>query len=557
MAAALSTVLVDYLFVPPKHTLSIGNTEDVVNLLVFFGAAGLVGTLGSLRRNAQLRSQALADELQRANLDLARLNREQAEAAQVAAQLAERDRQVQVLEETDRVRHEFFANVSHELRTPLGGILTGATAVLQRDDLEPSLREELDDVAAAAQRLARLVSDMLDMARIEGGAIDLQLDRLDVADAIEAAVGRLRRANPARDVDVRVAAGTPEVVADWERLGQVIDNLLANADHHAPAGTAITVSAAPEAEGVVVRVVDAGPGVPAELAERIFERFVRGTGGTGLGLPIVRGLITAQGGRVWLETPRSRRGRPLRVLPAAAHDRDGAHPARRGRSVAAPVDRRGRCAAAASAWTPSPTASRRRSGSARTPYDVVLLDIGLPFVDGWQILQEIEGRRQPSVIVISARGEERDKVRALDLGADDYLTKPFGADELLARLRAVLRRVRTAGSAGMVRVGSVIVDLSSRSVTRDADEVRLSPTEWVLLAELASHPGRRSTTGPSSGGCGGRRTSATATTCAPSSSACVASWRTTPPTPVVIVTAGHQGYRFGPAPTARGSLIVR
>ena len=301
VAAALSTVLVDYLFVPPKHTLSIGNTEDVVNLLVFVGAAVLVGTLGSLRRAAQLRSQALAGELQRANIDLARLNREQAEAAQVAARLAERDRQVQVLEETDRVRHEFFANVSHELRTPLGGILTGATAVLGRPGLEPELRAELDDVAAAAQRLARLVSDMLDMARIEGGAIELRLDRIDVRDAIDAAVGRLRRVNPERAVNVRVNPDTPEVLADWDRVGQVIDNLLANADHFAPAGTPVVVLAAAGAGGVVVRVVDRGPGVGADLRDRIFERFVRGTGGTGLGLPIVRGLVTAQGGKVWLE----------------------------------------------------------------------------------------------------------------------------------------------------------------------------------------------------------------------------------------------------------------
>jgi K+-sensing histidine kinase KdpD len=303
VAAALSTVLVDFLFVPPKHTLSIGNTEDVVNLLVFFGAAGLVGTLGSLRRNAQLRSQALAGELQGANVDLARLNREQAEAAELSARLAERDRQVQVLEETDRIRHEFFANVSHELRTPLGGILTGATAVLGRRDLQPSLRAELDEVAAAAQRLARLVSDMLDMARIEGGAIDLRLDRLDITDAIDAAVGRLRRTSPQREVHVHIAPGTPEVLADWDRLGQAIDNLLANADHFAPAGSLIDVIAAPEAEGAVVRVVDRGLGVAPELRERIFERFVRGTGGTGLGLPIVRGLVTAQGGRVWLEEP--------------------------------------------------------------------------------------------------------------------------------------------------------------------------------------------------------------------------------------------------------------
>jgi K+-sensing histidine kinase KdpD len=303
VSAALSFALVDYLFVPPTHTLSIANNEDVVNLVVFFGAAGLVGTLGSRRRNAQLRSQALAAELQRANIDLARLNREQAEAAEVAARLAERDRQVQLLEETDQVRHEFFANVSHELRTPLGGILTGATAVLRRDDLPAALRDELEEVASASRRLARLVSDMLDMARIEGGAIDLQLDSVDLSDALDAAAARLRLVNPQRTVEVRIATGTPEVRADWDRLGQVIDNLLANADHFAPPGTAVTVSTEPDHGGAVVRVVDAGPGVPAELRDRIFERFVRGTGGTGLGLPIVRGLVTAQGGRVWLEEP--------------------------------------------------------------------------------------------------------------------------------------------------------------------------------------------------------------------------------------------------------------
>ncbi len=308
VAAALSTVLVDYLFVPPQHTLSIANGEDVVNVLVFFGAAGLVGTLGSRRRNAQLRSEALAGELQRANIDLARLNREQAEAAEMARLLAERDRQVQLLEETDRVRHEFFANVSHELRTPLGGILTGATAALRRDHLDPSLRDELSEVAAAARRLARLVSDMLDMARIAGGAIDIRLDRVDLDDALNAAARRLRRTSPRRRVEVRVAPGTPEVQADWDRLGQVIDNLFANADRFAPPGTPITVSAAPDVGGAVVRVVDAGPGIPAELRERLFERFARGSGGTGLGLPIVRGLVSAQGGRVWLEEPASGEG---------------------------------------------------------------------------------------------------------------------------------------------------------------------------------------------------------------------------------------------------------
>ncbi|HYM50567.1 MAG TPA: response regulator transcription factor [Candidatus Limnocylindrales bacterium] len=120
--------------------------------------------------------------------------------------------------------------------------------------------------------------------------------------------------------------------------------------------------------------------------------------------------------------------------------------------------------------------------------DVVLLDIGLPFVDGWRVLEEMHHGRQPPVIIVSARGDEQDKVRALDLGADDYLAKPFGTEELLARIRAVLRRAQPPDHApGIVRADHVVVDLGARSVTRDGAEVRLSPTEYLLLAELARH----------------------------------------------------------------------
>ena len=123
-------------------------------------------------------------------------------------------------------------------------------------------------------------------------------------------------------------------------------------------------------------------------------------------------------------------------------------------------------------------------------FDVVLLDIGLPFVDGWRLLQGFSTGAAPGVIVISARGEESDKVRALDLGADDYLAKPFGADELLARVRAVLRRMHPPQErAQVVAQAGVRVDLGARAVTRDGREVHLSPTEWLLLAELARNPG--------------------------------------------------------------------
>jgi two-component system KDP operon response regulator KdpE len=183
-------------------------------------------------------------------------------------------------------------------------------------------------------------------------------------------------------------------------------------------------------------------------------------------------------------------------------------------------------------------------------FEAVLLDIGLPFVDGWRILDGLQGKRIPSVIVISARGEERDKVRALDLGADDYLAKPFGADELLARIRAVLRRAQPKPGPGVVsRAGNVVVDLANRSVLRGGSEVRLSPTEYGLLAVLARHAGQvidhrtllHEVWGPSYGD--ERNYLRTF----------VQRLRTKleadPKHPEIIVTAGSRGYRFGP-PTA-------
>jgi two-component system KDP operon response regulator KdpE len=120
--------------------------------------------------------------------------------------------------------------------------------------------------------------------------------------------------------------------------------------------------------------------------------------------------------------------------------------------------------------------------------EVVLLDIGLPFVDGWRVLGEMHHGRQPPVIIISARGDEQDKVRALDMGADDYLAKPFGTEELLARIRAVLRRAQPPDHPpAIVRANGIVVDLGARSAIREGAEVRLSPTEYLLLAELARH----------------------------------------------------------------------
>ena len=123
------------------------------------------------------------------------------------------------------------------------------------------------------------------------------------------------------------------------------------------------------------------------------------------------------------------------------------------------------------------------------PPDAIVLDLILPDGDGVEVATEIRRWSQVPIVVLSAVGDERQKVRALDAGADDYVTKPFGSEELLARMRAVLRR-RSEDTDSTVRVGDLEVDLADRAVRRGGEEVHLTPIEFDLLSQLARHPGR-------------------------------------------------------------------
>jgi len=128
--------------------------------------------------------------------------------------------------------------------------------------------------------------------------------------------------------------------------------------------------------------------------------------------------------------------------------------------------------------------------AARHRPDVVVVDLGLPGISGIEVIEGIRGWSRVPIVVLSVRDTEADKVAALDAGADDYVTKPFGMDELLARLRAALRRVIPADEEPTIETGDFTIDLAAKRITRNGEEIRLTPTEWQLVEILVRNRGK-------------------------------------------------------------------
>lgn len=213
------------------------------------------------------------------------------------------------LGEVERQRREFVANVSHELRTPISAL----HAVLENvaDGVTPATPDVLDSALEQTERLGRLVTQLLDLSRVEAGASPLVVSDVDVAAFVADVVAEAAAGHPDAVFEADVAPGL-RAAADRDRLHQVVANLLDNAARHGPDGRPVTVTARPsgQAGGLVLEVADEGPGIPPDERVRVFERFSRGSasgarsGGTGLGLAIASWATGLHGGDITvLDTP--------------------------------------------------------------------------------------------------------------------------------------------------------------------------------------------------------------------------------------------------------------
>jgi len=234
------------------------------------------------------------------------------------------------LREAVQARDEVLAVVSHDLRNPVGTIVSGASLLLTLDPSPDKRREHLQAIKRSAQRINRLIQDLLDVARMEVGALSIHPGPFQVAPLLQELAEGNRRQAQGRGLElaVEVGEGSPEAWGDRYRVIQALTNLVENALRETPAGGRITVGASTEGPGGGVRfyVSDTGPGISAEDRGRLFDRFWQVSQrkeGTGLGLSIVKGIAEAHGGKVGVETAVGEGSRFWFTLPPGPREEEG------------------------------------------------------------------------------------------------------------------------------------------------------------------------------------------------------------------------------------------
>jgi DNA-binding response OmpR family regulator/signal transduction histidine kinase len=421
------------------------------------------------------------------------------------------------LREVERMKSDFVALVSHELRTPLTAIQGCVQTLLGSGTADPARTHEfLQIIAEQGDRLQDLIDNLLSLSQVEAGALRLRRELLQPQQLIQSALRQLRDRLSGLRVQTDLAPALPLVSADGRRIEQVLFNLLDNARKFAPPGSTITVRAEQTDNTVVIAVADQGPGIPAAEREHVFERFyqleqptTRNIGGSGLGLAICKAIVEAHGGWIGVSAAPGGGASFAFSLPAMPVDEPQAFAAgpnvlvqpRSGKTQVLVVDDDPALRRLLETSLPDAgyhvqtvvEAQAALEAVVQQPPDIILLDIMLPGADGFTLCKQLREWTNVPIIMLTARAAEKDVVLGLQLGADDYVTKPFRASELIARIEAVLRRAQFEAAPdgpSLIQLDGLTIDLAQRRVAVEGVDIDLTPIEYHILTYLARHAGQ-------------------------------------------------------------------
>ena len=423
--------------------------------------------------------------------------------------LSQQAQQAQVQIEAERLRNALLSSVSHDLRTPLTVIAGSASSLLEGETTldSPTKAELTQTIYEEANSLDRLVHNLLEMSRLQSGEIKINQEWHVLEEVIGCALAQLETQLQDHPVSISLPTDLPLVRIDALLMERVFINLLENAIKYTPperprwkfrVGSPIRNSWWPWRIGV--------PACRWDRRSAFSKNFTRcspgSARGAGLGLTICRSIIEAHGGHIWAANRPDGGARfsftiPLeegRPYPGQNSARDAARAIRMNPIILLIEDdsqiRRFLRASLVTQGYELLEAGTGRDGLALAASQVpemVLLDLGLPDMEGLEVIKQLRAWSSVPIIILSARGQERDKVANLDAGADDYLTKPFGVGELLARIRVALRRTgpgEEGKTADLFTLGKMRVDFDRRQVFRGEEEIHLTPIEYKLLSVL-------------------------------------------------------------------------
>ena len=379
--------------------------------------------------------------------------------AKVTQDLSER-RHIQDLEKASRNVNEFIAMLAHELRNPLAPIRNAVQIMAQvpvDDATQQQMRETIDRQSA---QLVRIVDDMLDIVRVTRGSLLMQNERLDLKDVVRHAVETSAPAidAPRHTLELDLPAEPLPVWGDRHRLAQLLSNLLNNSARYTQPGGSIAVRARAEPDAALVQVRDTGRGIEADMLERIFDMFVQGRaplerigGGLGVGLALARRIAELHGGTLEARSEGVGRGSEFTLRLPLAHGKaeapevkpDARRPgmARRVLVVDDNADAAGmldlllRSLGHETRVVHDGIAALRAAEEFRP--DIVLLDIGMPGIDGYEVARRLRGLsnvRRMRIVAVTGWGQEADRQRSRDAGFDLHLVKPVDQNELARAL---------------------------------------------------------------------------------------------------------------------------
>jgi signal transduction histidine kinase len=375
-------------------------------------------------------------------------------------------------EAANRAKDEFLAVVSHELRTPLTAMLGWSSMIQPADLASDKARRAFEVIERNTRVQAQLVDDLLDVSRIVSGKLSLEVGTVNIARIVEGAVDAVRRSAVAKGVEVRSHLEGPlqPIVGDAARLQQVVWNLLSNAVKFTPPAGRVEVDVRLAPQQVTIEVRDTGAGIPPEMLQRIFERFQQGDsssrrsqGGLGLGLAIARHITELHGGSIVAASEGHGKGSTFTVtLPAVApvaaapvarpaHGETPAEPDISGVRVLLVDDEQDTLELFGAALSErgaqvtgvSNAAAALRELEREVP-DVLISDIGMPGVDGYDLIREVRARTPEHgghvpAIALTAYAMGTDLGRAVDAGYQRHVTKPLDPQVLVRAVADVVR----------------------------------------------------------------------------------------------------------------------